>query len=179
MIITVRRYFIVFILPVLISALLIIAPFFFLYPLINWSSWGLLIFFGILGIGLILAFRVFIVYSFNIFIITNQRIIDIDQHGFFSRTVSETIYEKIQDVSFKIKGIMRTIFHYGDIIIQTAGSQANIELHGVKDPAKVQQAIIDIQKNYRQNGNLPEEVINDFIKKVQAVNLHDEINDKE
>lgn len=149
----VRKYPLVFFWPILVSTVFIIAPFFFLYPLFHWSAWGVLVFFVVLGIGVLLLFRIFFVYSFNVFIITNQRIIDIDQRGLFDRTVSETIYEKIEDVSFRIKGIIQTIFHYGSIVIQTAANQVNIELQGIKDPERIHHIIVENQQNHSLPGN--------------------------
>ena len=163
----VRKYALVFFGPVFLSAIFIIAPFFFLYPLFHWGSWGVLIFFLILIIGILLGLRAFVIYSLNTFIITNQRIIDIDQRGFFDRTVSETTYDKIQDVSFKIKGIAQTLWHYGSIIIQTAGSQANIELHGVKDPEQIQHLITEIQKENSKGEAVSVTEIAEIIKKIK------------
>jgi len=74
----VKKYPLVFFGPVLLSAIFIIAPFFFLYPLFHWGSWGVLVFFILLGIGILLALRVFIIYSFYVFVITSHRIIVID-----------------------------------------------------------------------------------------------------
>jgi uncharacterized membrane protein YdbT with pleckstrin-like domain len=159
LIVIVRKYPLVFIVPICTSALFIIAPFFFLYPLFHWGSWGVVVFFVVLGFGLFLAVRTFIIYSFNVFIITNQRIIDFDQAGLFDRTVSETTYEKIQDVSFRIKGISQTIWHYGSIVIQTAGNQANIELFGVRQPEKIQQLITEVQKDTTKDKNISAEDI--------------------
>ncbi|MFA5135600.1 MAG: PH domain-containing protein [Patescibacteria group bacterium] len=132
----------------------IIAPFFFLYPLFRWGTSGILIFIGALIVGGFILLRVFVIYSFNVFVITDERIIDIDQRGFFDRTVSETTYDKIQDVSFRIKGIAQTLFKYGHVVIQTAGTQANIELHGVKEPERVQQTIIQIQREAVKNSGI-------------------------
>jgi len=168
----VRKYPIVFAIPIIISAVFIIAPFFFLYPLFQWSSWGVLIFFIILGIGLILVFRVLYLYSLNVFVITSQRIIDIDQRGFFDRTVSETTYDKIQDVSYKIKGVGQTLLHYGSIMIQTAGTQANLELQGVKDPEKVQEMIVQFQQE------IADQMSNDQTEDSQLVHLLKEIRDE-
>jgi membrane protein YdbS with pleckstrin-like domain len=151
LILIVRKYPLVFLMPTIICAFLIIAPFFFLYPLWHWGSWGVAIFFVVLGLGIFLGLRVLVVYSLNVFVLTNQRIIDIDQVGFFDRTVSETTYDKIQDVSFRVKGIAQTIWHYGSVIVQTAGNQANIELHGVKDPQRIQHLITEIQKDSSNN----------------------------
>jgi len=167
----VRKYPLVFAIPILFSAVFIIAPFFFLYPLFHWSDWGVLIFFILLAIGLISALRVFIVYSFNVFIITSQRIIDIDQRGFFDRTVSETTFDKIQDVSFRIKGIGQTLLHYGSVVIQTAGSQANLELRGIKDPEKIQEVVTKFQRE------IAEQELEDKSSNAELVELLKEIRD--
>lgn len=143
----VRNYPLVFTIPTTIATACIIASFFLLFPLLRQGWWGIIIFFALLGFGIILAVRTFIIYTFNVFVITNQRIIDIDQRGFFDRTVSETTYDKIQDVSFRIKGVSQTMFHYGSVIIQTASSNANIELNHIKDPEKVQQLIARINQD--------------------------------
>lgn len=142
----VRKYPLVFCWPVFWSVIFIIAPFFFLVPLWQWGKWGVIVFFISLFFGLILGIRVIVLYSLNVFIITSERIIDIDQTGFFSRTVSETTYDKIQDVSYQLKGVMQTLLHFGDVIIQTAGQQVNLELNAVKDPEKIQQIIIQIKQ---------------------------------
>lgn len=143
----VRKYPLVFWWPIAWSMICIIAPFFFLVPLWQWGTWGIGIFFASLAMGIFLGLRVAIVYSLNIFIITSERIIDVDQTGFFSRTVSETTYDKIQEVSYTVKGIAQTLFHYGSVIIQTAGQQVNLELNSVKNPEKIQQMIIHVKQD--------------------------------
>jgi len=164
----VRKYFFVFSGQLTFSIIIIIASFFLLYPLFNWGPWGVGIFFILLFIGLLIALRVVIIYSFNAFIITEQRIIDIDQRGLFDRIVSETTYNKIQDVSFRRKGIMQTVLKYGSVVIQTAGQQANIELYGVKNPEKIHQMIIEIQREFSQeNGVMSEEQVSNIIEQIK------------
>ncbi len=153
-ILLVRRYLLVFFWEIIVSALFIIAPFFFLVPLLRINGFGIPIICGLIAIGGLIAFRTFFVYSFNVFIITDERIVDIDQRGFFDRTVSETTYDKIQDVSFRIKGVTQTVLHYGSVIIQTAGTQANIELHGVKSPQLVQQAIVEVMQEKNKSEDI-------------------------
>ena len=146
----VRRYFLVFIFPMVLGSMLIIASFFLMWPMFRLGSFGVAGFGLLLLIGIYYVFKVYYEYSNNVFIITSLRIIDIDQEGFFSRTVSETNYEKIQDVSLRYKGISQTLFKFGDIIIQTAGQVANIELQDVKYPERVQQTIIELQRENNQ-----------------------------
>ncbi len=166
----VRKYPFVFLGQILFSSFFIIAPFFFLFPLLRWGGWGALIFFIGLLIGIVVAVRVFVEYSFNVFLITDTRIIDIDRKGFFDRTVSETTYDKIQDVSFRSHGVMQTILHYGSVIIQTAGQQANIELHGVKNPELVQQTIIEIQREKNERGEISAEELTKAITSLREKN---------
>lgn len=166
----VRKYPFVFLGQIVLSSLFIIAPFFFLFPLLRWGGWGVFIFFMGLLIGIAVAVRVFVEYSFNVFLITDTRIIDIDQKGFFDRTVSETTYDKIQDVSFRTHGVMQTLLHYGGVIIQTAGQQANIELHGVKNPEQVQQTIIEIQREKKEHGEISAEDLTKAIASLREKN---------
>lgn len=178
----VRIYPLIFIIPFTISALLVIAPFFFLFYLFNKLGWiGVIIFFCSLLFGILIALRQIIIYSLNVFVITNQRIIDIDQKGFFDKTVSESTFDKIQDVSYRIKGLFQTVFHYGDIIIQTAGTKANLELSGIKNPQKVQELIAklvhEISENKKGNNNLSATELVEMIKKIKE-NIKDRELDK-
>ncbi len=144
----VRRYPLVLVGPGLVAAVFLLAPFFFMVPLFRWGWPGVAVFGAGICIGLLLGVRLLVVHFLNVFVITEDRIIDIDQRGLFDRTISETTYDKIQDVSTRVRGIFHTLFHFGSVIIQTAGTQANIELHSVKDPERIQQAIISVQREY-------------------------------
>jgi uncharacterized membrane protein YdbT with pleckstrin-like domain len=145
----VHQYLLTYWPSIFLVMFLILAPFFFLFPLFSLGFWGIVIFLFSLIVGIIYGLRKFIIWYFNVFVITNQRIIDIDQRGFFDRIVSEAPYEKIQDVSYRIKGLIKTLFHYGNIQIQTAGSQVCLELKDIKEPEKIQ-ALIAMYQNERK-----------------------------
>ena len=77
-------------------------------------------------------------YYLDLWIITNKRIIDIDQRGFFSREIAEIPLDRVQDVTLDVIGIIQTILRFGTIRIQTAGEQPFMiddipDLQGVKD----------------------------------------------
>jgi hypothetical protein len=61
-------------------------------------------------------------YYLSLQIVTSERIIDIDQKGLFLREVNELPIDNIEDVTYKQNGFWGTIFNYGDVIVQTAGS---------------------------------------------------------
>ncbi|MEK7631307.1 MAG: PH domain-containing protein [Patescibacteria group bacterium] len=143
----IRRTPIVAFLPILLSAGLIIAPFFFLYPLLKYGVGGSALLGASLLVGIFLGFRTLWVQQLNAFILTAERIIDVDQRGIFHKVVSETTFDKIQDVSYVVKGIGPTIFRYGTVVIQTAGNAANLELEGVRFPQRVQELIVRLQQD--------------------------------
>jgi hypothetical protein len=141
----IRRTPIAAALPIVVTVVLIIAPFFFLYPLLQFGVGGSVLIIGSVSIGVLLGFRTLWV-QLNAFIITAARIVDIDQRGFFHKVVSETTFDKIQDVSYVVKGITATVFQYGAVVVQTAGSAANLELDGVRHPQRVQELIVRLQR---------------------------------
>lgn len=75
-------------------------------------------------------------YIFNVGLITNHRVVDIDYHYVLYREVNQTTFNQIQDVTTKTGGFIRTVLHYGDIFIQTAGTEANIEFHAIPEPTQ-------------------------------------------
>ena len=74
--------------------------------------------------------------------ITNKRIIDIEQRGFFSRQVSSFRIERIQDVTTDIHGIIATFLDFGDIHVQTAGDDQEFIIRGVPHPKQIKQNIL-------------------------------------
>ncbi len=129
-----------------IAFILVVLPFFLLYPLFRWGQIGIVIFAVLLFIGVLYSIRVFVVWYFDSFIITNQRIIDIDQRGFFSRTVAQAQLHKIQDAAYTKRGIWQTILRYGNIYIQTAGAEMRLEMMSIYRPERVQELINRLHK---------------------------------
>ena len=100
----------------------------------------------VLGYALYYSIR----WYYDSFIITNKRIIDIDQKGVFSRTVSETTFERVQDATYEVKGFLGTMLDYGTVKVQTAGAEETIELTHVHHPKRVQDQILRIDENFDQ-----------------------------
>ncbi len=61
-------------------------------------------------------------FYLDVWIVTNKRIINIEQNGLFARTISEQRLSRIQDVTSEIKGLFPTFLNYGDVYVQTAGT---------------------------------------------------------
>lgn len=81
-------------------------------------------------------------YYFDIVIVTDSRIVDIHQRGLFSRDIDELDLLHVEDVSAKTKGVLATLFHYGNVYVQTAGTNRNFEFESVPYPQKMSRQIM-------------------------------------
>lgn len=89
-------------------------------------------------------FSNFIDYYLDTWIVTNDRIINIEQHGLFARTIAELDLYKVQDVTSDVKGIIPTFFNYGFVHIQTAGEKERFVFEQVRKPHEIRKKIIDL-----------------------------------
>ncbi|MEI7498380.1 MAG: PH domain-containing protein [Candidatus Falkowbacteria bacterium] len=92
----------------------------------------------------------FIDYYLDTWIITNERIINIEQNGFFSRTISEERLFRVQDVTSEVKGFWPTIWRFGDVFIQTAGEKQRFHFEQVPHPDMVRDTIIRLAEQDRE-----------------------------
>lgn len=123
----------------------IAAPFFFFYPLWQQGWIGIAIFVILVLSGLLAAGRTFFSWQRTSLVVTDQRVVDIDQRGFFNRTLMEVEYQDIEEVSFKIKGFWATVFRFGTVLIRTAGERADIAVRRVHQPIKLQHLLDDLR----------------------------------
>jgi len=80
----------------------------------------------------------------DLWIVTNHKIFAIEQHGLFKREVSMIHYEKIQDITYDVDGLIPSLFNFGNLYVQTAGSERNFEIRGIKDPSYIQRKLNEI-----------------------------------
>ncbi|MBN1584903.1 PH domain-containing protein [Candidatus Uhrbacteria bacterium] len=90
------------------------------------------------------ALAVFVDYYLDVWIVTDRRIIDIQQTGLFSRTVAELEISRIQDATSEVKGIVPTILNYGDVHIQTAGEKERFLFEQVPNPDRIRQRLVKL-----------------------------------
>lgn len=79
----------------------------------------------------------FSIWYFNVGIVTNKRLLDLDVHNILSRVLSEARLNAIQDVTITQVGGIRSIFNYGDIDVQTEALKQNIEYYRIPQPNAV------------------------------------------
>lgn len=98
---------------------------------------------------LVFAFTAWTENYLDIWTITNERIISREQIALFNRTISEVYLDRVQDVAAEQKGFFPTIFHYGDVYIQSAAEKERFVFSQVPEPyhtAKLIQQLADAAK---------------------------------
>lgn len=85
-------------------------------------------------------------YNHDIWVITNQRVIDSLKTTPLSLRLSTADLVNVQDITVERSGLLKTLFDYGDIVCQTAAEQPDFRLAGIPDPRAVQ-ALIDRERD--------------------------------
>jgi hypothetical protein len=93
---------------------------------------------------LIALFIVWILYYLNLHIVSEERIVDIDQTGLLNHVVSELNIETIEDVSSQTTGLFGNILNYGTVFIQTAGATERFQFEKVPNPAYIASVILEL-----------------------------------
>lgn len=115
--------------------------------IISYLIFGASIVTSILLIGLIIFVMVYslyiwFLYNNYLYILTNQRLIIMEQVGLFNRRINESELDKIQNVTVEVKGIMKTFLNFGNIKITTAGVDPVMVIFNVENPYEIQQKIV-------------------------------------
>jgi len=150
----VRKDIFILIKKIFLSAMLAVLPFFVFYASmvsfpdllegeISYPLAVLSVSFYYLFIWLFFFFS-FIDYYLDVWVITNKRIIDVDQRGFFSRVISEQKIVNMQDVTSEAHGVMATIFKFGDVHVQTAGAKSRFVFEEVPSPEGIRDLLIKL-----------------------------------
>lgn len=92
-----------------------------------------------------------IIYYLNVWIITDHRIIANEQQGFFRRSVAELNIVKVQDVEVKINGFIATFLDFGDLQIQSAGTEEKFLFKKIPNPNRAKDLIIELQRDFLGN----------------------------
>ena len=90
---------------------------------------------------LVTAYFLWYQYQHDIWILTNQRLIDSNKKNWFNHDLSSADLVNLQDISVVTNGIFPTLFHYGDVRCETAGRTSVFTLNEISEPATVLSAI--------------------------------------
>lgn len=143
-----------FLLPTILECIfLLLLPFILSVIISNLPNRGLFVF-SLFLVSLLISLSLLIYryvrWFYNVNIITDQRVIDMDFETLFSHKTTEARLEKVEDITFKQIGILSNLFDIGSIYIQTAGAKSEIEFKGIHNPKQVQDILSDLLESKKK-----------------------------
>lgn len=106
---------------------------------------------GGLLLGSVIFFYHFIIWRYTVFVLTNQRLRQITQKGFFGTDVVELKLSKIHNISYNIPGFSGEIFGFGTIVIQTY--VGDLTINNVEHPEKIYNLLQDAVEEAERGNN--------------------------
>lgn len=129
--------------------LFMVGPLLGILPAAIWPQLGFGFFYGGLAAGFALGFALFfypwLAWYFSVFIVTDQRFIQITQKGLFHRSVVDIGLPQIQMVNYEVAGLEQTILGFGTITMQTY--MGELVVHDIHHPARIQKKIMGILRD--------------------------------
>jgi len=116
------------------------------YKAVSLTDYFIGMLFGAL-VGAIIFLPFWISWHFSVFIVTDQRLIQITQKGLFHRSVVDMGLNQIQMVNYQVAGLMQTMLGSGTIMMQTF--VGDLIIHDIHHPATIQKKLLEI---LRQRG---------------------------
>lgn len=138
---------------VLIAVVMILAPLVLTnFPLIEFLPGRFQFIVILMWYLLVFAFVLenFLSWYFNAYIVTDERVIDIDFYNLIYKEISDAEIENIEDVTVQVGGVLQTVFNYGWVIIQTAARTPQFEFDYVPQPGKVSEVLKQLQLEEKQ-----------------------------
>lgn len=132
--IAMRKGFYALIIPFLIACI----------PVLIWPENlnNLFVAFGGLGVGLVLFFYHWMGWYFSVFIVTDRRLRQVTQKGFFNRSVIDLGISKIQNISYNVPGLSAAMFGFGTMVVQTY--VGDLYLDKLHHPSKIYHALAEV-----------------------------------
>lgn len=108
--------------------------------------WPVLLPFVIILAAAAAAYKLYLWRADELYI-TNQRVVNHDQHSIFSKTVTELLYKDILQISYEKSGIVATMYDYGDLNLDTASENGVVIIKEIPAP----DAIVEVINQAREN----------------------------
>lgn len=92
-------------------------------------------------------------HELDMYVITNNRIIWIEQIGFLNREVSQCALNDVQEVNSKTKWFFANMFNYWNLTIQTAWNASNFRMEFVPDSLQASRKVLNTVEEYKWTMN--------------------------
>lgn len=100
------------------------------------------------------ALEQFLSWYFNVYIITNMHIVDVNFYSLLSKEVVEVSLSDIEVIAHNVAGVLGSLFHYGNVEIETAAETKRILFEKVPRPDLVTDRVQDLQRARRALGGI-------------------------
>ncbi len=100
-------------------------------------------------------------YELDVFIITNNRVVCVEQKSFLNRSVGECTLDKVQEVSFETRWFFANIFDFGTLTMKTAGSTTNFDMQFSPQPMERARHINNVVDRYRDSHSFQQPEVKD------------------
>ncbi|MBN1779118.1 MAG: PH domain-containing protein [Candidatus Buchananbacteria bacterium] len=127
--------------------LLVVVDFFLFYPLLRFGQIGTIIFLIILLLAIFWLVSVLVKWQATVFIITNQRLIDIDHKKLFNQIISEIPLDKIDEVVCQTGGLNQVLSRTGNLFITVTNGKSKYLIDNINRPYKIQQLINQLKND--------------------------------
>lgn len=92
-------------------------------------------------------------YYLDLWLITDKRLVSVDQVGLFRRKVTTLPFTNVQDVTVEQHGVLQTLLNFGTVKVHSAGPTGeNMTIRGVARPAAIRDELIKLCEKWRMRG---------------------------
>jgi len=123
------------------------------------------------AVGVVLFLPAWINWHFSVFIVTDQRLIQITQKGLFSRSVVDMGLGQIQMINYQVSGLIQTMLGFGTIMMQTY--VGDLVIHEIPHPAAIQKKLLEVLRKQGVSVSAP------FAKNTEAKQAEDTLEAEE
>jgi len=133
----------------MLAGIWICSPFFFMFPLLTMGHAGYMIFLGLITTGAWYSFREWVMWHMTMMIITNKRMIDIEQDGLVSRKAYALTWEDIRDIRIVKRGKVRKILKIGTLRIRGKKlKKHDIEFKGIENIGHIKNLLNEVKSHH-------------------------------
>jgi len=104
-------------------------------------------------------FQNFLMWFYNVYIVTDERVVDVDFFGLLYKNINVAQLRSVEDVSYSQIGLLSSMFNYGKVVVQTASEQlsddvgqesAAFTFNAVSNPDRVVRVINQLMEQEEQ-----------------------------
>ena len=133
------------IMRIVAGAFLLIMPTFFFFPLVAFGNAGFFLAMIVSGIGAYLLIGASVKWKGSMCILTNKRIIQVRQRGIVDKQVTYASLKNVNDVAYRISGLLRTVTRTGEVRVVFSGVIPSMLFLNIKQPKVLHDIIVEMR----------------------------------